>query len=377
MKEIIKTFEDVKGRELSVRNYFVINKKAEKLPLFVPVYKPADCILAESREPTKYVLNKKDFSLVKNYFEYLGDERIVLVNHNTDQKVLNVLKRSFNESINYYRFEEEIMSINKPVLILSKILDHFSLIPEKFDRFEKVKRGKFIVHFERVRFNPDKRNLEKFLKKIKEVGEINKKEKKIKELQLKLFEEGIKEQDLFSRPFNGIKIKYVPNHYYYPIILSETKQKISYLNHIIDVESEVKFIKELDEYLARENNLFDKKFDWWFFSKLDETTDEVYIPWYNSKSGKIEHFKPDFIFWLKERRNKNYHIVFVDPKGTEYAEAYRKIDGFRKMFENRLFPYSDFNIRVRLFCKPKDKAYAEEKYKKYWLDNIHTILEAI
>ena len=89
------------------------------------------------------------------------------------------------------------------------------------------------------------------------------------------------------------------------------------------------------------------------------------------------------IFWLKEKGNKNYHIVFVDPKGTEHVESYRKIDGFREIFENKVFSYSDcgsdikFNIKVWLFCKPKDRSYAIEKYKEYWLDNIPGILEKL
>jgi len=125
------------------------------------------------------------------------------------------------------------------------------------------------------------------------------------------------------------------------------------------------------------DNLFNKKFEWWFFSKLDETTDDVYISWYNPKTEKIERFKPDFIFWMKEKNNKNYYIVFIDPKGTEHAEAYRKIDDFKKIFENKIFFYDGFNIKVVLFCKPKDKTLVINEYKKYWPDNIEEILEAI
>jgi hypothetical protein len=281
------------------------------------------------------------------------------------------------------------MAIDNPALILSKVINHFSLIPEKFDRFEKIERGKFIVHFERIKFNSKIKNLEEFLKDIEYVKNFEVKEDKIKQLQLDFENKKItlskytkKVEEITTKykeesKFDGIKIKYVPNHYYYPIILSESQHKIDYLNHIINEESEVKFIKELDEYLAKENNLFNQKFDWWLFSKLDETTDEVYIPWYNPKTEKIEHFKPDFIFWMKEKNKKNYYIVFIDPKGTEHTEAYRKIDGFRKIFENQEFKSFDFNIKVRLFCKPEDKTYAIENYKDYWLDDIHKILEKI
>lgn len=375
LKEVIKTFEDVKGKEYSLAGQFKLNKKAEKLPLFVPVYKPASYILADAKEPKSYVLEKDDFNLVKKYFEYFEDKRVFLAKYETEPKIVKTIEKSFEGPLNYYKFEGETAVLN-PDIILSRIVDHFSLIPEKFDYFEKVEKGKFIVHFEKARFSKLEK-LDEFLKKMEEVKSIEEKEEKIKSLQLKLFEEGIKDKDLFSQPFNGIKIKYVSNHYYYPIILSEPKHKIGYLNHIITEESEIKFIKELDDYLMRGSNLFNKKFDWWLFSKLDETTDEVYIPWYNPKSNKIERFKPDFIFWLKEKRSKNYHIVFIDPKGTEHTETYRKIDGFKDIFENQLFSHNGFNIKVKLFCKPEDKAYAIEEYKEFWLDNIHKILEAI
>jgi len=391
LEDTIRTFKDIKGEEVSVGNYFEINKKAEKLPLFVPVYKSAEHILAEEGEITRYHLNKEDFNLTKNYYNYLADDRIILMNYDATPQVLEKIKESFIKEDKYYKFEENLMAIDNPALILSKIINHFSLIPEKFDHFEKIEKGKFIVHFERIRFNPQNKNLEEFLRNIESVKNYNLGKRKRKQLENDFrngkisqqeFDESIEEIIIKYKPeeqFNGIKIKYIPNHYYYPVILSEPRHKIDYLNHIITEESEVKFIKELDDYLAREDNLFDKRFDWWLFSKLDETTDEVYIPWYNPKTEKIERFKPDFIFWLKGKNNNNYYIVFIDPKGTEHAEAYRKIDGFRKIFEieNQGFNHAEFNIRVKLFCKPQDRNYALGEYKKYWDDDIQNILKAV
>ncbi|MHB8280302.1 MAG: hypothetical protein ACYDIA_22010 [Candidatus Humimicrobiaceae bacterium] len=48
-----------------------------------------------------------------------------------------------------------------------------------------------------------------------------------------------------------VKIKYLANHYYLPVVVSE-KEKVDYLNHIIDVESEIKFIEQFEEYLKKE-----------------------------------------------------------------------------------------------------------------------------
>lgn len=377
LKEIVRTLKEEGGkdREYSLSEHFKINEKAKQFPLFVPVYKKASYIFAEVEKPVKFELTKHDLELVKRYFDYFSDKRVLLVKYNMELRVLKKIEESFARPLDYYNEVGSNKVVSSPEIILSQIINHFSVLPQEFDHFEKVDRGEFIVHFKKVRFSePEK--LGDFLKKLEKVKEISAKEEEIKELQLKLFEKGL-EQDLFAEPFNGVKIKYVPNHYYYPVILVNPQHKIDYLNHIIKEESEVKFIEDLDKYLAQNNNLFEEKFEWWLFSKLDEITDNVYIPWYNPETNGFERFKPDFIFWLKEKGNNNYYIVFIDPKGTEHTEAYRKIDGFIDIFEGKEFSHEGFKIRVKLFCKPKDEAYALDEYKKYWKDNIHKILEEV
>ena len=68
----------------------------------------------------------------------------------------------------------------------------------------------------------------------------------------------------------------------------------------------------------------------WSFSKIDESLDDVFIP-YNDPNKGNRKFLPDFVFWLK-KKNK-YAIVFVDPKGTKHAEYQLKVDGYNKLFE--------------------------------------------
>ncbi len=188
---------------------------------------------------------------------------------------------------------------------------------------------------------------------------------------MKLFEEAGK----YEIKNLKVTIKYLANHYYLPVIVSET-EKIDYLNHIINVDSEVKFVEQLEEYLAKPNNVF-TQFDWWMFSKLDQTLDEVLIPYYNPKENNIVNFKPDFIFWAQ--KGNHYLILFVDPKGTEHADGYRKIDGFSRIFEeekdgkkqSKNFSYNGFSINTKLLLKPK-RGMAEvlENYKRYWFDNF-------
>ena len=124
----------------------------------------------------------------------------------------------------------------------------------------------------------------------------------------------------------------------------------------------------------KDDNAF-KQFDWWMFSKLDQTLDEVYIPYYNPKENDMARFKPDFIFWMQ--KGKNYTILFVDPKGTEHTDGYRKIDGYSRIFESgekkesKAFAFNGFNVSAKLLLKPK-RGIAEvpDNYRRYWFDNF-------
>jgi len=170
------------------------------------------------------------------------------------------------------------------------------------------------------------------------------------------------------------------------VLVSES-EKIDYLNHIINVESERKFIEELEkyleEYLTKPDNVF-SQFDWWMFSKIDQTLDEVFIPYYNPKENNIANFKPDFIFWAQ--KGKRHLILFVDPKGTEYADGYRKIDGYSRIFEieqgghkvSRDFLYNGSVINTKLLLMPKRGiADVPENYRKYWFDNFADFTDKI
>ncbi|URA09733.1 hypothetical protein [Thermospira aquatica] len=142
----------------------------------------------------------------------------------------------------------------------------------------------------------------------------------------------------------------------------------------------MQFLEELEKYLQQDNNFF-QQFDWWFFSKIDETLDEVYIPYYQPKTNRIEKFKPDFIFWFK--KEKDYAILFVDPKGTEHADGYRKIEGFVKIFEEekekngesqpKTFSHNTLSVQVKLLLKTTDRANVLQEYQNYWFKDIREL----
>jgi len=171
-----------------------------------------------------------------------------------------------------------------------------------------------------------------------------------------------------------LRIKHITNHYYIPLILSND-EKIDYIKHIIKTSSEIRFINDLEGYL-KGNNRF-SEFDWWLFSKLDESLDEVYIPYYNPKTNGISQFKPDFVFWLQ--RGDDYFIAFVDPKGIEYTDYEHKIDGYRGIFEEdgngkKILSHEGLKARVFTFLYTDDVNELSEGYREYWFDSIDAAL---
>ncbi len=129
--------------------------------------------------------------------------------------------------------------------------------------------------------------------------------------------------------------------------------------------------------MQKDDNTF-RQFDWWYFSKVDEK-DDVYIPYYQPRTNKIEKFKPDFIFWLK--KDSNYTILFIDPKGVEHADGQRKIDGYCRLFEveensvkfPKEFTFDELKIKIKLFLFTKDVNNVPENYRKYWFDNFESL----
>jgi len=120
-----------------------------------------------------------------------------------------------------------------------------------------------------------------------------------------------------------LEYKVLEEHYYFPILF---KQDSEHFQHIIKEESEIHFLESLKTYIAQnENNL--RKYDWWYFSKIDQAIDKIGIPYFDSEAGEYRTFFPDFIFWLK--KEDKYYLKFIDPHGVQFiGNSADKIDGF-------------------------------------------------
>jgi hypothetical protein len=199
-----------------------------------------------------------------------------------------------------------------------------------------------------------------------------------KKITLKEYKEEIKKLagysetgiEAFSHRNEDIEIKKLLNHYYFPSIVSK-KDRIKWMKHIVDIQSEVTFLKALEKHLKTKENFF-TEFDWWMFSKVDHTLDkQIRIPYIDPANGKRD-FLPDFVFWLQ--KGKDYHILYIDPKGTGRSEYQYKVDGYRDLFEDsdkvKTFKFSGKNFKVHLRLATEDKSVFAEKdyYKKYWVE---------
>lgn len=379
LKEIIRTLRQEK-QEKDLGIEFDVNPVAGDKLLLIPVYSDSGKIFAEESDVQKYPISSYDFGLTSEFYEYLGD-KIALVKYDCDIKVLKKVRESFTKKDKYYNFDES-RNLFEPEFILERILKFFNITSKELDNFKKLENE--IDHFKKIstivneqydKIIEEIRKVKKYADKDNRISQLKQEFEKHKDIDkytrevLEVEKQYVKEAEIaYER--ERVKIKYLANHYYLPIVISES-EKIDYLTHIINIKSEVEFINELEKYLNTLDNIFNE-FDWWMFSKIDQTTDKVYIPYYNPKENRIDNFKPDFIFWFK--KGNKYMILFVDPKSTEYTDGYRKIDGYRRIFEdrggNRIFYYNGLQLSVKLLLKARQMASVPENYKQYWFDNF-------
>ena len=168
--------------------------------------------------------------------------------------------------------------------------------------------------------------------------------------------------------FKELTIKKLLGHYYLPVVLGN--EKAHYIQHIIKVKSEIGFLNALEKWIKKNKVPWDA----WMFSKIDESLDDVHIPYYAADKNDYSRFLPDFVFWMC--RGNKYRIVFVDPKGDAHASSYHRIDGYKKLFVQdngvRLFKHRAWKVSVNLLLyNPAGNPLGA--YKNYWIKNLSPI----
>ncbi|MEA2065596.1 MAG: DEAD/DEAH box helicase family protein [Thermotogota bacterium] len=354
-----------------------VNSEVQKHKLLVPTYKQAEQPIFKERKGTKFEISKAGFEVLNKFIKFIPDDRVFLMRYNTEPVRTKLLRDNLSDQSNF-RFGER--SFKNVDLLAQRIFEYFGLTAEEFKELKELKEE--IKHFKNIKVTlEDISEIQRKVESVKDypsqIKELRKQYGKISAEEYMQMAQNLKNEEDFETNHKKIKIKYVANHYYIPLILSD-EERLDYIKHIIKTPSEVKFIDDMEGYLARSDNKF-KEFDWWLFSKLDESLDEVYIPYYNPNINRISYFYPDFIFWLV--KGNEYFIVFVDPKGTEHTGAYRKVDGYKELFEEngreKGFAYNGSKVKIKLRLRPEDVSKALVEYKQYWFDDIGKMLETV
>ncbi len=351
--------------------------------LLIPVYQWSDSPLYKERKLARFTLNQENLDLLRDYLGYIEDDRVFFALHESTPEQIQALRAHMDQSSEAFLNNEARSYHNLNVLVRNS-LNFFSLHPKRFSGFKTLENE--INHFQHIRVAVEalgdlERRIEKASKKPLDVQELREKLNK-QQISFDEYDERIRASagdngEAYIWGNTTLSIKRISNHYYIPVILSDT-ERVEYIRNIIHFESERKFLKHLDDYLNDAQNLF-KTFDWWLFSRVDESMDEITIPYYYPIENRIANFKPDFIFWLK--KGEQYHIVFVDPKGTGRSEYQLKVDGFKHLFEEndqpKVFEYQGLRVKVSLFLFTEDAQVPAEGYRNYWIDNIGRVLEFI
>ncbi|MEN3009332.1 MAG: restriction endonuclease subunit R, partial [Pseudothermotoga sp.] len=359
--------------------------KKENIQLLIPVYKLAEKPLAEQKQVAKFEIDKAEFDEMKNFVK-ATDDRILMMLCDAEPARLRLLRKSLTKPDEFYIDGKRYGNMLR---LLRRVLDWWAIVPEEIDRLKELEDE--IRHFRHITVMlKDIEVLKDKLTRVRNYSDPSAEQQRLieqlqrKEITPEQFKQAydkttqMVKEERFEYEGKRIVIKHIAQHYYLPVVLSED-EKVDYIRHIIKTQSEVSFIKELEDYLSQSKNKF-REFDWWFFSKLDESLDEVHLPYYDPKTNRIAQFKPDFIFWLK--KGTRYFIVFVDPKGTEYIDWQRKVDGYRAVFEEKdgspkNFLYESMVVTVLLLLKTKDVSLITEDYRLYWFDKVSQIPDKI
>ena len=376
LETVIKELQTEKTKGSGLQLSLFLNPEAEQAKLLVPTYKQAEQPIYRAKEKRKFELSQQDFELLSRFIRFIPDDRVLLMKYNTEPIKTKLLRANLNQQDNFRLGDKNLKNVD---LLVQRIFNYFGITLEEFKELKTLEEE--IRHFRSITVMLD--DISAIQKKVDIVKDYPEQKKQLEgelsklspEAQQKFRDLLVKEaMQTYEHEHKKIEIKYVANHYYIPLILSEN-EKVDYIKHVIRTTSEVKFINDLEDYLAKSNNKL-KEFDWWFFSKLDESLDEIYIPYYNPDANKISPFYPDFIFWLA--KGNDYLILFIDPKGTEHASAYRKLDGYKELFEEngkeKVFDHNGSSVRIRLRLRPKDISKALAEYRQYWFDNIENML---
>ncbi|GAA8102624.1 hypothetical protein Kazakh3189_12430 [Helicobacter pylori] len=302
-------------------------------------------------------MSTKNFKDLKEYFHLMSEKHFILKHEIYSPKDYTLLKEMiqtahFNK-VSTWHYKDLDYMISE---IKGKLYPNQKVPKDEFNALDSEK----IVHFKRVKVRADKK--EKLIQTIQEVEEyapLDKERIKIAQGEIDPYDtEKHKQNKTFK--VDGAELLKLKEHYYTPLIKAKN---CDWLKHVVKVESEIDFLKELQE--TETIKTLQENYDFWAFSKIDEHLDNLFIPYFNNAAER--RFFPDFIFWLE--KGGTQIICFIDPKGTEHTSGLRKADPYENLFKDKVFSSkNDPNFKIKVVLKfygNKDRV--PERYRDDWI----------
>ncbi len=334
----------------------------EKTPiehaLFVPCYQEKS-IKATDLQSGSFKMSEKNFKDLKEYFHLMSEKHFILKHEIYNPKDYVLLKdliqtKRFEIELNWHYKDLDYMISE----IKGKLYPNQKVPKDEFNALDDEK----IVHFKRIKVRTDKKEkLIQTIQEVKEYAPLDKETLRTKIAQGEIDIDNIDKhkQDRTFKVGDAELLK-LKEHYYTPLIKAKN---CDWLKHVVKVESEIDFLKELQK--TETIKTLQENYDFWAFSKIDEHLDNLFIPYFNSATER--KFFPDFIFWLQ--KGDTQIICFIDPKGTEHTSSLRKAYWYKKLFKDKIFnPKDDPNFKIKVVLKfYGDKDDVPDDYRNYWI----------
>ncbi len=336
--------------------------KLEETPiehaLFVPCYRKEQTNALKISPSASFKMSAKNFKDLKEYFHLMSEKHFILKHEIYNPKDYTLLKEMIQtahfKKVSTWHYKDLDYMISE---IKGKLYPNQKVPKDEFNALDNEK----IVHFKRIKVRADKK--EELVKKIQEVKEyapLNKETliKKIAQGEIDIDNIDKHKQDRTFKVDEAELLK-LKEHYYTPLIKAKN---CNWLKHVVKVESEIDFLKELQE--TETMKTLQENYDFWAFSKIDEL-DNLFIPYIDNATERC--FFPDFIFWLE--KGGTQIICFIDPKGSKHTDYEHKADAY-KLFKDKIFnPKDDPNLKIKVVLKfYGNKDGVGERYRDLWIE---------
>ncbi|WP_033617071.1 DEAD/DEAH box helicase family protein [Helicobacter pylori] len=325
--------------------------------LFVPCYRKEQTNALKLDKSASFKMSEKNFKDLKEYFHLMSEKHFILKHEIYNPKDYALLKDLIQtahfKKVSTWHYKDLDYMISE---IKGKLYPNQKVPKDEFDALDNEK----IVHFKRVKVKADKKEaLVKTIQEVKEYAPLDKERIKIAQGEIDPYDTDKHKQDKAFK-LDGAELLKFKEHYYTPLIKAKN---CDWLQHVVKVESEIDFLKELQETETIET--LQKNYDFWAFSKIDEHLDNLFIPYIDNCATERKFF-PDFIFWLE--KGGTQIICFIDPKGSKHTDYEHKADAYQ-LFKDKIFnPKDDPHFKIKVVLKfYGNKDDVGDKYKDDWI----------